>query len=98
MIKRLFELNARLVTRHPRLVLAAAAVITLALAWPALHLRADFDLVNLLPAHAPEVRNLRMLMDDFGGDDRLVIAVEAADAAGIPAAEDHLRRIGALIR
>ncbi|MFH1707849.1 MAG: MMPL family transporter [Planctomycetota bacterium] len=98
MIKRLFELNARLVIRRPGLVLVLCAAVTLALAWPALHLRADFDLVNLLPAHAPEVRDLRMLMEDFGGDDRLVIAVEAADDAGIPAAEDHLRRVAALIR
>ena len=77
MIKKILEKNAELVCRHPLLILVLSCAVTVLLLIPALGLKGSFNILKLLPEHSEDVVNLKELLREFGGEDRLLIALEA---------------------
>lgn len=69
----------RLLFGHRRIVLAAFAVATLVMAWAALQLRIDAGFQKLLPRRHPFVQTFLRYADEFGGANRLLIALRARD-------------------
>ena len=67
-----------LFARRP-LVLAAFALVTLAMGWLATGLRVDAGFTKLVPAEHEYMRTFLQYRDEFGGADRVLIAVMARD-------------------
>ena len=62
-----------------RLVLAVFALITLAMAWLATGLRVDAGFTKLVPVEHEYMQTFLQYREEFGGADRVVIAVMARD-------------------
>ena len=77
-----------MVARHPRAVVAATLVVTLAGAWRATRLRLETDFAQLLPRTAPAVLALDELERRMPGLSSLDVVVEGPDGA----ANRRLRR------
>ena len=67
-----------LFARRP-LVLAAFALVTLALGWLATGLRVDAGFTKLVPVEHEYMRTFLKYRDEFGGADRVLVAVMARD-------------------
>ncbi|MDD9979853.1 MAG: RND family transporter, partial [Gammaproteobacteria bacterium] len=62
-----------------RLVLAVFALATLAMGWLATGLRVDAGFTKLVPVEHEYMRTFLQYRDEFGGADRVLIAVMARD-------------------
>ena len=62
-----------------RLVIAAFAIVTLAMAWLAVGLRVDAGFTKLVPLEHEYMQTFLEYRDEFGGADRVVIALMARD-------------------
>ncbi len=60
---------------HRRLVLAAFALATLAMGWQAAGLRVDAGFTKLVPVEHEYMRTFLKYRDEFGGADRVLVAV-----------------------
>ena len=69
----------RLLFARRRFVLAAFALVTLAMIWLAAGLRVDAGFTKLVPVEHEYMRTFLQYRDEFGGADRVVIAVMARD-------------------
>ena len=69
----------RLLFTRRRLVLAAFALVTLAMGWLATGLRVDAGFTKLVPVEHEYMRTFLQYRDEFGGADRVLIAVMARD-------------------
>ena len=69
----------QLLFAHRRLVLAAFALVTLAMGWLATGLKVDAGFTKLVPVEHEYMRTFLQYRDEFGGADRVVIAVMARD-------------------
>jgi len=69
----------RLFFNHRPAVLAVLAAITLALGYQATQLRIDAGFEKLLPKKHPYIQTFLEYQDEFGGANRLLIAVRARD-------------------
>ena len=67
----------RLLFARRRLVLAAFVLVTLAMGWLATGLRVDAGFTKLVPIEHEYMRTFLQYRDEFGGADRVVIAVMA---------------------
>ncbi len=76
--------------RHPRLVLAGAAVVIVAGVFLGTRLRFETDVLNLMPRHDPVVSEFRRVLQQFGSLETLLVAVPVAN-------EDHLENTLALV-
>ena len=75
-LSKILTRHAHWICRHPFPVIVFTLVVTGVMAWFASHLKGNFNILNLLPANAPHVIQLRELLDEFGGEDRLLMAME----------------------
>ncbi len=64
---------------HRRLVLVLFALATLFMAWSASRLRIDAGFTKLLPSHHPYIQTYLKYQDDFGGANRILVALIAKD-------------------
>ena len=71
------DLVERLLFARRRLVLAAFAVATLAMAWSAAGLKVDAGFTKLVPVEHEYMQTFLQYRDEFGGADRILIAVMA---------------------
>src|SRR5688500_17485743 len=78
--------------RAPRLVLLAAALLTLVAGALAVRLKVKADLANLLPAGAASVRDLEEVQTRAQAFGSLLVAVDTADPAARAAATSDLVR------
>ena len=69
----------RLLFARRHLVLVAFALVTLAMGWLAAGLRIDAGFTKLVPAEHEYMRTFLEYRDEFGGADRVLIAVMARD-------------------
>ena len=69
----------RLLFRRRPLVLAAFALVTLAMGWLAAGLRVDAGFTKLVPVEHEYMQTFLEYRDEFGGADRVLIAVMARD-------------------
>ena len=69
----------RLLFTRRRLVLAAFALVTLAMGWLATGLKVDAGFTKLVPVEHEYMRTFLEYRDEFGGADRVLIAVMARD-------------------
>ena len=69
----------RLLFTRRRVVLAVFALATLAMAWLATGLRVDAGFTKLVPVEHQYMRTFLQYRDEFGGADRVLIAVMARD-------------------
>ena len=69
----------RLLFARRRLVLAAFALVTLAMAWLATGLRVDAGFTKLVPVEHEYMQTFLQYREEFGGADRVLIAVMARD-------------------
>ena len=77
-----------------RLVLAAFALVTVAMAWLATGLRVDAGFTKLVPVEHEYMRTFLQYREEFGGADRVVIAVMARDGDMFtPGFFDVLRKV-----
>jgi predicted RND superfamily exporter protein len=67
----------RSVVRHPLVVIALAAVLTVLGLLSALRLSIDTDLANLLPSDYPSVQALERLRDTVGGETPVDVGIES---------------------
>jgi hydrophobe/amphiphile efflux-3 (HAE3) family protein len=79
-IVRLVEISQR----HARLVMAAAALVTLVLGFFALRIRANPDIANLIPQDARVTRLLQKYGAQSSDTDFLIIIAEAPDIFSLP--------------
>ena len=75
----MIALVERILFTRRRLVLAAFALLTLAMAWLATGLRIDAGFTKLVPVEHEYMQTFLQYRDEFGGADRVVIAVMARD-------------------
>ncbi|MDE0056583.1 MAG: MMPL family transporter [Defluviicoccus sp.] len=68
-----------LLFRRRRIVLAAFALLTLAMGWQAAGLRVDAGFTKLVPVEHEYMKTFLQYRDEFGGADRVLIAVMARD-------------------
>ncbi|RMG19974.1 MAG: hypothetical protein D6729_03910 [Deltaproteobacteria bacterium] len=81
---------ARLTTHHPRRVLAAAVLLTLASAYLAAGLQLELSIGKQLPEDAPERRLLEYANENFGGMDLLFVVIRGTkDRERLAAAADR---------
>ena len=73
------DLVERLLFARRRLVLAAFAVATLAMAWSAAGLKVDAGFTKLVPVEHKYMQTFLQYRDEFGGADRILIAVMARE-------------------
>ncbi|MEW6442975.1 MAG: MMPL family transporter [bacterium] len=64
---------------HRRFVLAFFAAFTLLMAYYATHLRIDAGFEKLLPYDHPYIETFKQYRSDFGGADRILVAVRATE-------------------
>ena len=84
----------KLLFSRRRLVLAAFALVTVAMAWLATGLRVDAGFTKLVPVEHEYMRTFLQYREEFGGADRVVIAVMARDGDMFtPGFFDVLRRV-----
>ena len=69
----------KLLFARRRLVLAVFALVTMAMAWLATGLRVDAGFTKLVPVEHEYMQTFLQYRDEFGGADRVVIAVMARD-------------------
>ena len=69
----------RLVFGRRRVTLAFFVLVTLAMAWLATGLRVDAGFTKLLPVEHDYMQTFLEYRDDFGGADRVAVAVIARD-------------------
>ena len=69
----------RLLFTRRRLVLAVFALVTLAMGWLATGLRVDAGFTKLVPVEHEYMQTFLQYRDEFGGADRVLIAVMARD-------------------
>jgi uncharacterized protein len=77
MLSRLSNAWAGLVARHPRRVLAAAVLFTLAALIPASRFRIETRLEALLPEGAPASEDYRTFLRTFGGFEKVFVLVRS---------------------
>ncbi len=77
MLGRLTDAWAALVARHPRRVLAAAVLFTLAALIPASRFRVETRLEALLPEGAPASEDYRTFLRTFGGFEKVFVLVRS---------------------
>ncbi|MFL6261305.1 MAG: MMPL family transporter [Thermoanaerobaculia bacterium] len=77
MLARLSAAWAELVARHPRRVLAAAVLFTLAALVPASRFRIETRLEALLPEGAPASEDYRTFLRTFGGFEKVFVLVRS---------------------
>lgn len=77
MLARLSAAWAALVARHPRRVLAAAILFTLAALIPASRFRIETRLEALLPEGAPAAEDYRTFLRTFGGFEKVFVLVRS---------------------
>jgi predicted RND superfamily exporter protein len=70
------------ISRRSRVVLLAAALMSLAALVPAARLRVDADLTRLLPRDAPAARDYALFLRTFGGFEKVYILVRAPRPLG----------------
>src|SRR4051794_41747253 len=78
MFRRLLSSFAALIARRPRLVLAAALLLTLAALIPASRFRIETQLEALLPEGAPAAEDYRTFLRTFGGFEKVFVLVRPA--------------------
>ena len=71
----------KLLFARRRLVLAAFALVTVAMAWLATGLRVDAGFTKLVPIEHEYMQTFLQYREEFGGADRVVIAVMARATA-----------------
>lgn len=98
MIKYILKINSQIVCRYPVRVIIVAVILSFLLLIPALKLKGNFNILNLLPQTSPEVKQLHRLFKDFGGDDRLLIAVERTEQCGEEMSVRFIDRLLATIK
>jgi predicted RND superfamily exporter protein len=76
-MERLVAAIERLLFGHRRAVLAAFGIVTVFMTWQASHLRIDAGFQKLLPLRHPFIRTFLHYGDEFGGANRLLIALRA---------------------
>ncbi|MEE9217705.1 MAG: MMPL family transporter [Acidobacteriota bacterium] len=74
--RRLFALLARLALRHPALTLFTSLTLALVCGWLAMGLQLRSQILDLLPADSPVVREFMRVLDRQGTLDRLVVIIE----------------------
>ncbi|HEY3571816.1 MAG TPA: MMPL family transporter [Thermoanaerobaculia bacterium] len=77
MLSRFSAAWADLVARHPRRVLAAAVLFTLAMLIPASRFRIETQLEALLPEDAPASEDYRTFLRTFGGFEKVFVLVRS---------------------
>ena len=90
-------MHARLITRHPFVVLAVLAALTAFQGWHALRLGVDFTLEGLFLTEAPELVIYRSFRDTFGPDDHQVFVLFKVDDVFAPGPLAALDRLTARI-
>ncbi len=82
----------RLVSNHPRLVIAAVLLVTAGLVPFTLGLRTEADVTKMLPEDDPGLKVAAIVDSEFGGSDQVVILVESPDvfAPAVMKASDTL--------
>jgi hydrophobe/amphiphile efflux-3 (HAE3) family protein len=86
----------RLVSGHPRGVIAAVLLVTAGLAPFILGLRTEADLTKMLPEDDPGLKVAAIVDSEFGGSDQVVILVESPDvftSAVMKAADTLIQRL-----
>ena len=73
------RLEHLLFARRRGLVIAAFAIVTLAMAWLAAGLRVDAGFTKLVPLEHEYMRTFVEYRDEFGGADRVIIALMARE-------------------
>jgi len=88
------SLLGRLVSSHPRWVIAAVLLVTAGLAPFICGLRTESDLTKMLPEDDPGLKVAAIVDSEFGGSDQVVILVESPDvfAPAVMHAADALIR------
>ena len=66
-LERMLALNARLVARHPRIILAGSLLAALLLGSGLAFLEVDTNSINYYPKEAPLVRAAKLVNKEFGG-------------------------------
>ncbi|HEX9801116.1 MAG TPA: MMPL family transporter [Thermoanaerobaculia bacterium] len=83
----------RLIFEHRRTVLALFALVTLFMGWSASRLRIDAGFTKLLPAKHPYMQTYLRHQQEFGGANRILVALVARDGDMFtPEFFDSLRR------
>src|SRR5258706_10204574 len=80
---------AEAVVRRPRAVLAAALLVTLALAPVVAQLRLDTDVIDLFPQRSPEAAAFARFSRAFVAEQELVVLIEADDPARLTELADE---------
>ena len=69
----------RLVSRHPWWVVGAVLVVTGACVPFLFNLRAEADLIRLLPENDPAIKTLEIVDTEFGGSEQVAVVIETDD-------------------
>lgn len=93
MLKKIMEFNAILVTGKPKIVLAAALLITLLCGILASDLQLELNWVALAPADEPSVKEYERIMEDFPSLTNIIVVIESDDSEKLAEAADRVGKV-----